>query len=158
DLKTLLRADEAANTSFQKGKSHKNTAKLKRNLNKLGFKGITVTSFFGDYTEKKVKQLQKYYGLKATGIADPVTMKKVDDLIKSPFQKVKRNKKTSSIKKKLNRIGFGKISVTTLFGSFTDKKVREFQSFYDLIENGIIDDPTSNHIDTIFNSPYQKGK
>src|SRR5699024_1808497 len=127
DDQTLAKLNEVYNSPLQLGKTHKDTTTLKRNLNRLGFKGITVTSYFGDYTEKKLKDFQKYYGLKANGIADAVTLKKVDDLVNSPFQQGKRHKDTPTFKKKLNRIGFGNISVTTLFGSFTDKKVRELQ-------------------------------
>src|SRR5699024_3038608 len=152
DLKTLLKVEETANTPFQKGKRHKNTTTLKRNLNKLGFSGITVTTLYGSYTEKKVKEFQKYYGLRVNGLADTVTMKKVDDIINSSLQKGKRNSQTTTIKKKLNHIGFGGITVTTLYGSFTEKRVKDFQRYYDLKVNGIADDKTLSKINEVYNS------
>src|SRR5699024_4710030 len=116
DDQTLAKLNEVYNSPLQLGKTHKDTTTLKRNLNRLGFKGITVTSYFGDYTEKKLKDFQKYYGLKANGIADAVTLDKINEIKNSPLQLGKRSASLTSLKNKLNSIGYGKITVTTYFG------------------------------------------
>src|SRR5690606_29635985 len=42
---------------------------------------------------------------------------------KVPYERGDRHQDIVEIKKKLNRIGFGGISETTLYGSFTEKRV-----------------------------------
>ncbi len=158
DLATLDKLDEVSDTPFQKGKRHKDTKDLKRKLNKIGFGKIQVTTLYGSYTEKRVKDFQRYYGLKVTGIADSRTIAKIDEVYNSPFQKGKRHNDTKELKLKLNKIGFGKIQVTTLYGSYTEKRVKDFQRYYGLKVTGTADSRTRAKIDEIYNSPLQKGK
>ncbi len=95
---------------------------MKRNLNKLGFGNIQVTTLYGSYTEKRVKDFQRHYGLIVNGIADSRTFAKIDDILNSPFQKGKRHADTIKLKEKLNSIGYGHIKVTSYYGSYTEKK------------------------------------
>jgi len=89
-----------------------------------------------------VKEFQQYYGLKADGIADKKTQDKIKSVANSPFQNGKRHDDTPQLKRDLNKIGFGGITVTTLFSDFTEKRVREFQKEYGLVVNGIADEVT----------------
>lgn len=158
DLATLSLLDELSNSPFQEGNRHPDVKKLKENLNYLGFGNIKVTDLYGSFTVKRVKDFQRYYGLKVTGIADPRTLEKIDEILNSPFQEGKRHPDTIKLKENLNRLGFGNIKVTDLYGSFTVKKVREFQEHYKLHVNGIADSRTWTKIDEILNSPFQEGK
>src|SRR5699024_2813298 len=135
DEVTLAKIEAIANQSFQKGDRHKDIAQMKRDLNKVGFSGITVTNLYGDFTVKRVKEFQQYYGLKADGIADKKTLDKIKSVANSPFQNGKRHDDTPQLKRNLNKIGFGGITVTTLFSDFTEKRVREFQKEYGLVVN-----------------------
>ena len=155
---TRARIDATANSPYQEGKRHNNTLQLKRDLNKIGFGGISVTTLYGDFTVQRVKEFQKYYGLKVTGIADDVTRKKISATANSPLQNGIRHNETLQLKRDLNKIGFGGISVTTLYGDFTVQRVKEFQMYYGLKVTGIADDVTRAKISTTANSPFQKGK
>lgn len=158
DTKTQQYIHDIFSSTYEQGGRNEKIKDLKRNLNKIGFGGIKVTDLYGSFTETRVKQFQEYYGLQATGKADLDTILKANEIAKSSFQQGKRHKDTITLKNKLNKIGFGKIKVTNLYGSFTKKKVKEFQQFYGLKTNGIADDRTIAKINEIYNSPLQLGK
>src|SRR5690606_21759663 len=86
-------------TEFKKGDNHPTVIEIKRNLNRLGFSGLALSGNYGSLTEKRVKQFQEYYGLKATGVADRATQKKLNEVVNSPYQKGKKNNFTAEIKK-----------------------------------------------------------
>src|SRR5699024_6281510 len=100
----------------------------------------------------QVKQFQKYYGLQADGAVGPSTMKKINTVYNSPFQKGKSHKKTAEIKKKLNDLGYSGITVTNYFGDYTKKQVQKFQRDYGLRVNGIADEVTRKKIDEIWDA------
>lgn len=158
DYETVKMLDDILASPFQYGKNSSDTIGLKKKLNQIGFGQIQVTDYYGAYTKKKVKGLQSYYGLQVNGIVDPPTMSKIDKVYNSPFQEGKRHEDTIQLKENLNRLGFGAIQVTTYFGSYTDKKLREFQSYYGLRVNGIADERTWAKMDEILASPFQYGK
>ncbi|MEC5426101.1 peptidoglycan-binding protein, partial [Virgibacillus sp. C22-A2] len=158
DSYTRAKIDELIDNGFQQGDRHDSIIDLKNNLNQLGFGYITVTNFYGNFTEVKVRQFQQYYGLDVTGRADGATLNKVDDLLESPFQEGERHESTILLKENLNLLGFGYITVTDLYGSFTARQVKAFQNYYGLVENGIADEPTRAKIDEILSSTFQEGK
>ncbi|BAC14867.1 hypothetical conserved protein [Oceanobacillus iheyensis HTE831] len=158
DENTWIKLNEAYyNASFQLGDRHEDIIEIKKQLNAIGFGGISETNYYGGWTETRVKQFQKYYHLTVTGIVDHTTEEKISSVYNSPFQNGKRHDGTVEIKEKLNRIGFGYITVSTLYGSFTETQVRKFQSHYGLLENGIADEVTIAKLDNIFNHPLQLG-
>lgn len=138
--------------SYRQGMRDGDLKQIKRNLNKLGFNGITVTSYFGNYTKKQVKKFQSYYGLKSTGVVEEKTLAKMDEILSSPLQKGKRHKDLIPIKEKLNEIGFGGITVTSYFGAFTEKRVKQFQRVNNLPVSGIVDKKTKEAIMNSSNS------
>ncbi|HLR69334.1 MAG TPA: peptidoglycan-binding protein, partial [Virgibacillus sp.] len=144
---TLSKIKSLLPNPLSKGKRHKDTKDLKRDLNKLGYGGIKVTNYYGSFTEKRVKQFQKYYGLKVTGQANKATLSKIESLLPNPLSKGKRHKDTISLKKKLNQIGYGGIKVTNYYGSFTEKRIKQFQRDYDLPVTGVADEETLAAID-----------
>ena len=152
DLETLDKMEELLSNPLQPGKRHEDTIQLKKDLNRLGFGNIKVTSLYGSFTEKRVKDFQRHYGLKVTGIADSRTLDKIDEILSSPFQKGKRHEDTIQLKKNLNELGFGGIKVTTYYGDFTEKRVKEFQRAYDLPVSGIADEVTLATIDELLQS------
>src|SRR5699024_393613 len=100
---------------LKKGVRDHKVVSLKKDLNKLGYGGIMVTNYYGNYTEKKVKQFQKYYGLKVTGQANKATLSKIKSLLPNPLSKGKRHKDTPGLKRDLNKLGYGGIMVTNYF-------------------------------------------
>ncbi|MGP4073850.1 peptidoglycan-binding protein [Piscibacillus sp. B03] len=158
DDKTREQLDAITNSPFQKGKRHKDTSEFKVMLNRLGFGYITVTDYFGDFSEKKVKDFQRTYDLVEHGIIDSITQEKLESIYHSPFQKGKRHEDLPELKRNLNKLGFGNIKVTNYFGDFSEKKVKQFQRYFGLPDHGIIDDKTLEKLNEIYNSPMQKGK
>ncbi|GGC85414.1 hypothetical protein GCM10007216_15160 [Thalassobacillus devorans] len=159
DNVTQAKLDELlAETSFQQGDRDSRISDMKEKLNAIGFAGITVTDYYGAFTAKRVGQFQDYYGLPETGEANQITLDKLDEVYHSPFQQGKRHEDLSGLKEKLNKLGFSGITVTDYFGSFTEKRVKEFQEFYGLKVNGIIEEYTQAKIDELYHSPLQVGK
>ncbi|MDM8101180.1 peptidoglycan-binding protein, partial [Oceanobacillus oncorhynchi] len=61
-------------------------------------------------------------------------------------------------KKKLNAIGFGNITETNNIGEFAETQLKRFQEYYGLISNGNLYPLTREKIDSVYNSPLQRGK
>ncbi|MEC5426098.1 peptidoglycan-binding protein, partial [Virgibacillus sp. C22-A2] len=158
DTATFNKIDQILDSPFQVGKRYENTIDLKNKLNHIGFGNILVTDLYGDFTELKVREFQKYYGLIVNGIADDHTIEKLSSIANTPFQNGKRHSNTILLKENLNQLGFGNITISTLYGNFTEEKVTEFQNYFGLIPNGIADDRTFKKIDELLSSPFQQGK
>src|SRR5699024_3419325 len=129
---------------------------IKKKLNNIGFDGISITNYYGEWTRTRVKQFQENYGLNANGIVNTKTLNKLDEVYNSPYQLGKRNSSVTALKKKLNKTKFGGITVTNYYGSFTKQRVEEFQRFVGMSPNGIADSQTRSELDTYL-SGYQKG-
>src|SRR5699024_5924645 len=137
----------------------------KADLKTLGFtvpgKGTTL---YGKQTETKVKEFQKKYGLVQNGIADEVTLKKIDELVKakqnpSVLENGVRHAKVKTLKKNLKKLGFTVPgNGTTLYGKQTEAKVKEFQKYYGLSVTGKVDSVTDTKINSILKTPLQNGK
>src|SRR5699024_6936579 len=70
-----------------------------------------------------------------------------------------RHQKVKDLKADLKKVGFtvpGK--GTTLYRTQTEKKVKEFQSYYGLTADGQAGPATFNKIDSILKTPLQNGK
>src|SRR5690625_1488835 len=160
DQDTWDKINDILNSPFQNGKRHDDTIKLKKDLAVLGF-GVSSnpTNLYGSATERTVKELQEYYGLVPNGIADEVTLAKIDSILNSPFRNGERHDDTIKLKTDLDILGFTVSSnPTDLYGAATERTVRTFQEYYGLVPNGIADEVTLAKIDSILNSPFRKGK
>src|SRR5699024_1670071 len=142
DSRTLEKLDETINSPFQRGKRHEDTKELKQHLNKLGFGNIKATTLFGSFMEKRMKDFQDNNGIKAPDIDETRTLEKLDEILSTPVKIGKRNDDTIKLKKKLNELGYSGIKETTLYGSFTEKRVKEFQADHNLPVSGIVDEKT----------------
>src|SRR5699024_6895010 len=143
-------------SGYQKGDRSKAIVDIKKKLNNIGFDGISITNYYGEWTQTRVKQFQENYGLNANGIVNTKTLNKLDEVYNSPYQFGKRNSSVTALKKKLNKTKFGGITVTNYYGSFTKQRVEEFQRFVGMLPNGIADSQTRSELDTYL-SGYQKG-
>ena len=158
DESTLGALDELAASGYSQGDSHSNIASMKRKLNQVGFSGILVTDYFGNFTEKRVREFQDYYNLSVTGKANQETLDQLDAVYNSSLQVGKSDSDLRGIKEKLNAIGYGGIIVTSYFGDFTEKRVKQFQRDYNLKPHGIIDGKTLNKINDIYDSAIWPGQ
>ena len=160
---TLAKIESILSSPLQNGKRHTDTIKLKADLGKVGFKVPGKgTNLYGKDTEKIVIDFQKHHGLRVNGIADEVTLKKIESLVSAlptGLQNGVRHNDVKKLKEDLGRLGFlvpG--NGTTFFGADTEQKVRDFQTYYGLIVSGVADEATLAKIKTTIDSPLQNGR
>lgn len=151
DDQTYAKIDEVLSNLYKLGNRHEQIAQLKRNLNRLGFKGIQITDSYGPFLEKRVKEFQSFYGLPTTGNADYETLDKIDEILSSPLQVGKHDERVITLKENLFTLGYGELKKTTKFGNATEIEVKRFQKDYDLPENGIVDEITFAKINQAIN-------
>ncbi|GEN47203.1 peptidoglycan-binding protein, partial [Alkalibacillus haloalkaliphilus] len=75
----------------------------------------------------------------------------------SPLQNGNYHDDAVTLKEDLMTLGFGDFSKTRFYGPQTEQAVREFQSHFGVIENGIADQPTLQKVEEILSSPLQSG-
>ncbi|MFG6119286.1 peptidoglycan-binding protein [Thalassobacillus sp. B23F22_16] len=146
---TLKQIDQILSSPFRVGESSSETIILKENLNRLGFGNIQVTEHYGELTEEKVKDFQKYYGLVVNGIADEPTQSKIEDILASPLQVGSYHEDAVELKEDLAKLGY-KVSnnPTNYFGPSTEDQVRAFQRDNSLPVSGIAEETTLEAIAT----------
>src|SRR5690625_3360194 len=158
---TLKKMEDILSLPYQDGDRSEHIIKLKKDLTLLGFGNFpkNPSNAYGKVTTGVVKDFQSYYGLTADGSAGPATMDQIEKVLSSSYQDGERGDHIVKLKKDLTLLGFGNFpkSPSTGFGSVTEGVVREFQSYYDLVENGIADDVTFKKIEDILSLPYQDG-
>src|SRR5699024_12001782 len=147
-------------TPLQNRKRHKDTQKLKKDLEFLGFPVPgSGTTLYGTSTEDKVKKFQNKYNLVVNGFADEITLAKINELKEAPLENGVRREDVKTLKKNLEKLGFPVPgNGTNLYGKSTEAKVIEFQKYYGLSQTGTVNDATNKKIREIFDSPFQKGK
>src|SRR5690625_3068190 len=156
--RTLAQIDSLLPNPLSEGKRHKDTGTLKKNLNKLGYGGMNLNDLYGSFTAKRVKEFQKYYGITQTGKAGPRTLAQIDSLLPNPLSGGKRHKDTVTLKKNLNKLGYGGMNLNDLYGSFTTKQVKEFQKYYGITQTGKAGPRTLAQIDSLLPNPLSEGK
>lgn len=110
--------------SLRVGSAGDDVNKLQRNLNGLNYNCGTVDGSFGEKTEAAVKAFQKAYSLTQDGIAGPVTLKKIDEVVKD-------------VQTKLNAKGFNCGTPDGSYGPKTKEAVTKFQTANKLYVDGI---------------------
>src|SRR5699024_1903542 len=84
DPTTQSKIKELVNSPLQSGKRHKDTIKLKQDLNRLGYSNFkNPNNLYASQTKAAVEKFQKDYGIPASGIADQETLNKIKDALKS---------------------------------------------------------------------------
>ena len=114
---------------------------LQKDLIKMGYLSANATGYFGDLTEKAVKELQNDYGYEVDGIAGEVTLKLLDRLmgrVKSSvdpsklMQEGDENEHVVALQKNLIKQGYLNTKATGFFGPATKRAVLGLQE-----DNGI---------------------
>jgi len=161
---TLNKIDEILDSKFTTGKSGNEVVTLKKNLTKLGFGSFPKkpSKKYGAITEKVVTDFQRHYKLKVNGIADSVTLAKIDQMLSSRYRNGQSGDHVVQLKKDLNLFGMGFPSnPSNKYGKVTEGKVKDFQRLYNLPVSGIADEITlktiKNNITKIFIDPGHGG-
>lgn len=81
DFDTYNKIDEILSSELQLETQHNDVIKLKRDLMTLGYGQIKITKKFGKLTMQVLKKFQEDYGLPVSGIADKVTLQKIEKAI-----------------------------------------------------------------------------
>ncbi|WP_078578997.1 peptidoglycan-binding protein [Salipaludibacillus agaradhaerens] len=159
DEVTLAKLEELLSSSFQNGESHEDVITLKENLSKLGFHvSDNPNTVYGPMTERRVREFQAYYGLVVNGMADEATLNKIDEILSTPLQNGGNHADAITLKEHLSKLGFHvSNNPNTAYGPTTERRVREFQAFYNLRENGIADEVTLAKIEELINTPMSRG-
>jgi len=159
NLETLDKIADILNSPLQKGERNDAVIPFKEKLNRLGYGGIALSDKFGSHTEKRVEEFQNDHGLPVSGILEKNTQAKINEVYSSPiYQEGDRAPEIAELKRNLNRLGFDGLAIADLYGSFTTKRVREFQEYYGLEATGNANLETLDKIADILNSPLQKGE
>ncbi|UOQ87046.1 peptidoglycan-binding protein [Gracilibacillus salinarum] len=149
----------ATNGDLSIGSSGEAVKTMKMNLAKLGFiVSDNPNQDFGPKTKETVQNFQSYYGLQATGVANEITLSKIDQILASPLQKGNSNPETLQMKLDLETLGF-EVSddPNEDFGPKTADTLKEFQNKYNLVTNGIGDPVTMAKITELIEMPMQYG-
>ena len=160
DENTLSVLERNVNSSYQIGQRGSHVVELKKNLTELGIGNYPATpsGTYGDSTARNVMKFQSSQGLKENGIADDVTLAKINDLL--VLQQGARRESVIELKRNLSKLGIGNYPAnpSNFFGSSTTNNVKAFQQYYGLDVTGIADAETLDAIDRNVNSSYQVGK
>src|SRR5699024_2707626 len=117
---------------------------LKKKLTQLGFGNFpsNPSKVYGEVTARVVKEFQEYYSLPVTGIADELTLSKIEEILNPPYKEGHRGLHIVQLKQDLTALGFGNFpsNPSLVYGSVTAGVVKEFQGTYGLNTTGIADE------------------
>ncbi|WP_273831829.1 peptidoglycan-binding protein [Guptibacillus sedimenti] len=122
---------------------------VQQQLKNKGFYNYNVDGIFGPITEKAVKKFQSANGLSQTGVIDSQTKTKLSSSsVEEKKEEVSglkvgaRGSSVTSLQQNLKDRGYYSYNVDGIFGSITEKAVKEFQSIVGLPITGVANDAT----------------
>src|SRR5699024_9750147 len=161
DEKTLAKIKEILSSEYKPGESGEHVRELKKKLTQLGFGNFpsNPSKVYGEVTARVVKEFQEYYSLPVTGIADELTLSKIEEILNPPYKEGHRGLHIVQLKQDLTALGFGNFprNPSLVYGTVTADVVKEFQEFYNLESDGVTDKVTLDLINNILNNPYKDG-
>lgn len=145
---------------FQDGDRGEHVFEMKQKLVQLGFATWDNPSQnYGRITASVVEKFQDYYGIRVSGVANQMTLNKMDNILNSEYSYGHSSDKIKEFKKNLVQLGFANwLNPSPNYGENTAKRVKDFQTYYGLIVNGIGDPVTLAKMEEILNSPYRDGQ
>lgn len=142
----------------KRGQTGRMVVDVQTKLTRLGFDvgARRIDGVFGPETEKAVRLFQGKRGLDVDGVVGPDTWREMVEatyrlgerqlyLREPPF----RGDDVREVQATLNNLGFNAGRVNGVFGTLTDKAVREFQRNTGLPEDGIIGEETVTVMDNL---------
>ncbi|PYZ92552.1 hypothetical protein CR194_12850 [Salipaludibacillus keqinensis] len=154
DLKTREKLDQIVTSPLRDGQSSNQVVNLKEDLTKLGFTfPANPSRNYGSVTKGKVEDFQQHYGLRVNGIADPVTLAKIDELLRSSYRTGQNHSGVVELKNQLTSLGFQfPNNPSSAYGSVTEGRVKEFQRSQNLPVSGIADEITRQTIQSVLST------
>src|SRR5699024_10505285 len=139
---------------YKDGASGSHVVQLKKYLTQLGFGSFpeNPSQKYGEVTTRVVKEFQNYYGLNnKSGNATAETIRKINELLNSPYQNGKAGPHIVQLKKDLKELGYGNFpsNPSDVYGDVTERVVREIQEANGLVVNGIADRVTLKKIEEL---------
>ncbi|TFJ91255.1 peptidoglycan-binding domain-containing protein, partial [Lentibacillus salicampi] len=105
---TVEKIEEILSSPFQEGKSYEESVELKEYLEILGYVSwdSDPTDYFGSSTEEAVREFQEAEGLPVTGIIEPNTRDRLEELATGPLSYGMYREDAVALKENLNKLGF----------------------------------------------------
>jgi len=161
DEVTYTAIQESINAPLTPGSSGANVRDFKADLMAAGFatSWTNPNNNYGPETVEYVKEFQAYYGLEATGEGDEATLNQLAEVLNNPYQSGNSSPEIRELKTDLMNLGFANhwTNPNNNYGPETVEVVRNFQSYYGLVVNGIIDKNTHDKIQELVNSALSLG-
>ncbi|WP_160112519.1 peptidoglycan-binding protein [Salicibibacter kimchii] len=162
DEETLATINDLFDPPHQDGDQGEHIVDLKQDLTALGFGNFPSdpSIYYGSVTEGVVEDFQSYYDLDVTGDADEATLDQMEEVFASSYQDGHSGDYVVELKEDLTALGFGNFpsDPSTVYGSVTEGVVKDFQAYYGLVTNGMVDEITLSKLEEILGSPYQDGE
>lgn len=144
--------------SYKNGSKGEHVKIMKKNLSDLGFGNFpkNPSTSYGKVTEGVVKDFQKFFDLKADGIASKDMLTVIFEIKKGDFS---NGKHITGLKKNLTKAGFGSFpkNPSQTYGNVTKKVVKEFQSYFGVTSTGNPSNTTIKSLTDVIYSSYQSG-
>jgi mannosyl-glycoprotein endo-beta-N-acetylglucosaminidase len=136
---TLDKLNELTSNILYAGINDAQVIQLKINLGIMGFHvSNNPNGNYGPITTQKVKEFQKAYGLPVSGIADQITINRLNELATGPLRQGMYRDDVIQLKKDLEAVGFPVSSnPTTYFGPSTATQLKAFQKAHGLTADGV---------------------
>ncbi|MED1673248.1 peptidoglycan-binding domain-containing protein, partial [Pallidibacillus thermolactis] len=159
DAATMAKIDEILSSPYRLGKSSSAVKQLKLNLAKIGFVvSDQPNNDYGPKTEAVVKEFQRLNGLKVNGIADEVTLAKINEWLNGELKMGMSGPRVLKLKQDLANLGFVvSNNPNEDYGPKTSAVVKEFQLYYGLKTTGEADGATLAKIEEVLSSTYRIG-
>ena len=133
---------------------------LKKNLTKSGFGNFpkNPSQVYGKVTKNVVKDFQSYFNIAKNGNLNKKTIINLKNTINSSYQSGKKSNKIRDFKIKLTKLGYGNFPTnpSTVYGSVTERVVKDFQKDNKLVSNGIGDSVTLSKLNQLADSTQAK--
>ena len=133
-----------SNKSLKVGSAGQEVKNLQNNLNGLNYNCGTADGVFGNQTKNAVIRFQKAYSLVQDGIAGPITLAKIKEVVKD-------------LQTRLNKLGYSCGAADGIFGNQTKNAVVAFQKKSGIAADGVVGKQTYAALEKAEKSkePYQ---
>ncbi|SES41175.1 peptidoglycan-binding protein [Salipaludibacillus aurantiacus] len=158
---TLGKMDAEWDKALKDGDDSEAVREMKMNLTALGFGNFPEfpSTRYGPVTSGVVSDFQESHSLRVSGTANPITLKKIEELLQAAFKDGDDHPDIRPFKQKLTALGYGNFPErpSTRYGPVTEGVVKEFQADNGLQVTGTADHVTMKKIDELLQIVFEDG-